>query len=153
MKARGYYRPSPSSIRFLKPGKSLQLVEVGLLENGSEGPEHARVNSLLKKTYDSRGLMIDCPFQIPTWLEQAGFTEITERRVALPLGRDSGPLGIVCRSTLERTLRTMGGAVQQSSFVDSAENWDKVMDKVVKEWEGRDNVSLAIYLFCGKKPE
>ena len=139
--------------RVLKPGKDLQLMEVGLLENEGEGPEYARANSLLRKTYDSRGLMIDCPVQIPCWLEQAGFTEITQRRVTIRFGRDTGPLGTLGRSVMERTLRTMGGAIQQSNLIDSTKSWNEVMDKVVKEWEGEDNVSVAVYLFCARKPE
>ena len=139
--------------RVLKPGKNLQLIEVGLSEDVGEGPEYARAISLLKKTYDSRGLKMDCPLQIPRWLEQAGFTGITERRVAIPFGRDTGPLGTLGRSIMERTLRTMGTAVQQSSLVDSTKSWDEMMDKVVKEWEGQDNVSVVLYLFCARKPE
>lgn len=77
--------------RVTRRGGWVEVVEAGTSEGG--GPALAQVDAWVAAVLARRDLDIHLATQIGPWMEQAGLSHVTARRVALPLGAYGGRVG------------------------------------------------------------
>ena len=76
--------------RVLRPGGWLQLGEAG---KWHAGPQDARLASLVRALFVSRGLLLDVALDLPRLVTEAGFVDVTVEKRMIQLGRWAGPQG------------------------------------------------------------
>ncbi|KAK1988857.1 methyltransferase domain-containing protein [Colletotrichum cereale] len=122
----------------LIPGQGVvQLTEV-LTPAGNPGAAQEEFQALLSSIGRKRQLLLDCGELLPVLLSEAGFVDIEKRTVKVRLGGAGGVKGIkaaACRSGAFRGMRDSVLSDGGYGIVNSADEFDKLVDRVVTEWD------------------
>ncbi|GKT45413.1 N-methyltransferase gliN [Colletotrichum spaethianum] len=125
----------------LIPGQGVvQLTEVFTPAN-NPGAAQEKFQALLSSIGHKRQLLLDCGELLPALLSEAGFVDIKKRTVKIRLGSAGGLKGIevaACRSGAFRGMRDSVLLDGGYGIINSAEEFDKLLDQVLIEWEIND---------------
>ncbi|KAK1972359.1 methyltransferase domain-containing protein [Colletotrichum sublineola] len=138
----------------LIPGKGVvQLTEV-LTPAGNPGAAQEKFQALLSSIGLKRQLLLDCGELLPILLSEAGFVDIKKRTIKIRLGGAGGVKGIkaaACRSGAFRGMRDSVLSDGGYGIVNSAEEFDKLVDSVVTEWETNECYAFY-YTITARRP-
>ena len=113
-----------------------------------------KVRDIVKQLHESRDLPFDCALRIPGWLKDAGFADIEVKERKGPLGRKLGKLGEMGAQNHDTVYRNMKRALLKDKglgFVESEEEYEALVDEVVKEWH-EVGAHYIWHLITARKP-
>ncbi|GJC78510.1 N-methyltransferase gliN [Colletotrichum liriopes] len=138
----------------LIPGQGVvQLTEV-LTPAHNPGAAQAKFQALLSSIGHKRQLLLDCGELLPVLLFEAGFVDIKKRTVKIRLGSAGGLKGMkaaACRGGAFRGMRDSVLFDGGYGVVDSAEEFDKLLDQVLIEWETNECYAFY-YTITARRP-
>lgn len=138
--------------RILKPGGYAMFVELSPDWPGGEGlGASERVRDIVMSLHESRGLPFDCALRIPGWLRDAGFIDIEVKERRGPLGKKLGELGELGVQNHGTVYRNMKGALMKGERIGSGEEYDELIDEVIKEWDDV-GAHYVWHLIIARKP-
>lgn len=138
--------------RVLAPGGWIQLGEAG---QWHAGPTDARLASLVRALFESRGLLLDIAVDLPKLVEEAGFESIKIEKRLIPLGRWAGSQG---RDASDNFLGVSAGMktpiLRSGGFglVSSEKEFDELIEAVRKEWDEYQGAEIVFHIILAKKP-
>ena len=142
--------------RVLKPGGYAMFVEITPEWPSGEGLKASeKVRDIVKQLHESRSLPFDCALRLPGWLTDVGFVDIKVNERKGPLGRKLGKFGEMGAQNHETVYRNMKKALLKErglGLVDSEEEYDALVDQVVKEWH-EVGAHYIWHLITARKPE
>lgn len=142
--------------RVLQPGGWVQLGEIqewpASLGRESAIGRHMRAHL---KFLRSREIDIDVGRGLSDLLRDAGFVNISAKIVQIPMGKSWGPLGIDGSRNLEGVLRAAKIPMMSDGGFGAAateEEYDKLVDDVVKEWDVIEGYSQTYNIVYAQRP-
>lgn len=138
--------------RVLAPGGWIQLGEVG---EWYAGPKTAHHRRLMRAVFESRELLLDVSKQIPEFLSDAGFVEIHEEKRTMPLGSWQGTYGTDVRNNYSGAFRATKTPTLNAGgfgYVKTEEEFDRLLDEVVQEWDDTEDAGVIFHIFYARKP-
>lgn len=121
--------------RVLKPGGTVQLVEMAPDHPVPETPVVLQVGEVVRKTFDAFGLHFDIAENLPDLLLAAGFVDIVPEKKQLPVGRLWGEIGMQGKLSIGGAIRNMTGPVVKSKACASEEEYNALLEKNEEEWD------------------
>ena len=137
--------------RVLKPGRSIQLVDY-ISDRTKAGPAYKRALELADEVLSKRGLIHDCPLQLPAMLKQAGFIDIVAEKKHYPIGEAGGELGRLASDVIIDGFRNLLHAIKEEGMEFSKEELKQMLTEVKAEWDGPDRTLGTIWIICATKP-
>ncbi|KAK2024936.1 methyltransferase domain-containing protein [Colletotrichum zoysiae] len=138
----------------LIPGKGVvQLTEV-LTPADNPGAAQEKFQALLSSIGHKRQLLLDCGELLPILLAEAGFVDIEKKTIKVRLGGAGGVKGLkaaACRSGAFRGMRDSVLSDGGYGIVNSAGEFDKLLDRVVAEWETNE-CHAFYYTITARRP-
>ncbi|KAF9062608.1 hypothetical protein BDP27DRAFT_1233305 [Rhodocollybia butyracea] len=140
----------------LKPGAWIELVEVEAKGLGyGVGPNSKRLASLITSLHTSKGIITDLEVYLPKLLARKGFTDIHCEGRDIPI-RESVDNDGLNRSKqwhdlwmgVKTPVLTGGGF----GIVGSEEEFDKLLEGCLKEWNESDKAYTTYYAIVARKP-
>ncbi|KAI5117082.1 hypothetical protein M0805_009486 [Coniferiporia weirii] len=138
--------------RVLKPSGWAQLGEYGDNYAGPINERHARLRRAL---FASRDLVVDVSDELPSLLRKAGFVNITVETRSVPLGAWAGQQGLEARDNLVSAFRAMKTPILKSGgfgFVESEEEFDRLIDALGKEWDETKGSEKKVRIVYAQRP-
>ncbi|THH06383.1 hypothetical protein EW145_g4123 [Phellinidium pouzarii] len=138
--------------RILRPGGYVQLGEAGAWHAGAVTERHA---DMLHTLFESRELLLEVSSDMSTFLRDAGFVDIRVETRTIPLGAWAGQLGADARDNFMGVYRGMKTPVLRSGglgFVETEEDFDRLMDELEKEWDETKGAEMKFHIFIAQKP-
>jgi len=139
--------------RALKPGGYVQFYE-NAANRPTPGPASATYAELLEALWQGKGLLYDCSEQLPEMLREAGFVDIRTEQSWAPVTAKDGPDGEEGKRSQSSawqnwkdTTMKLGGL----GFVDSEEEYDKLVDDFLLEYE-ESGARLPMNIVYARKP-
>ena len=86
-------------------------------------------------------------------MKVSGFVDVAVTIKAAPIGRSWGQIGELGAQNHGSALRNMKAAMLKDGIVKSGEEYDALIDNVVKEWHEGKNVHFNFYVVSGGKPQ
>jgi len=138
--------------RTLKPGGSVQLVENLYTCTVESGPIK-RHFEIFDKVFAAHGLVREIAIELPQFLQEAGYVDITWEEKIVPTGnaKEWGPLAGMAAASHMRVFRDTGKLVVAGGFVGSQEEYDEITDGVEREWAEKGE-HLPCRIICARKP-
>ncbi|KAF5353038.1 hypothetical protein D9757_011862 [Collybiopsis confluens] len=141
--------------RALAPGGWAELVEIeGKDVHFGIGPASNKVQSILLKMYAEKGMVGNLDKYLPPVLEEVGFVDVRcEVRHTLIGQPDEGGYSAEEWGKFWRGLRR--DVLERGGYglVQSGEEYEKLVDETVLEWEtGSNKAYITYYTFLGRKP-
>ncbi|KAJ7223128.1 S-adenosyl-L-methionine-dependent methyltransferase [Mycena pura] len=143
--------------RVLRPGGWVQLGE-GYLYIEGENPDKPcmeKLVSITRRMVESRDLFIDCARSMPQMLEEAGFVDIQCASEVQCMGSWGGDLGVTFREIHTDIWRGLKQPVLKADgfgIVASGEEYDALVDGVIKEWEEIPGTGTPHIVHWARKP-
>ena len=137
--------------RVLKPGGSIQLVD-HLSDTTTVGPTYKRALELADEILSKRGLVHDCPLQLPTILKQTGFVDIIADKKHYPIGEAGGELGKLASDTVIDGFRNLMHAIKEENIEFSKKELERMLTELKKEWDGPECALGTVWIIRAKKP-
>ncbi|KZL79396.1 methyltransferase domain-containing protein [Colletotrichum incanum] len=138
----------------LIPGQGVvQLTEV-LTPADNPGAAQEKFQALLSSIGHKRQLLLDCGELLPVLLSEAGFVDIEKKTVKVRLGTAGGLKGVkaaACRGGAFRGMRDSVLFDGGYGIVNSAEEFDKLVDQVMIEWETNECYAFY-YTITARRP-
>lgn len=138
--------------RVLRPGGWIQLGEAG---KWHAGPNDARLASLIRALFVSRGLLLDVAVDLPKLVEEAGFQNIRVEKRLIPLGRWAGPQGRDASDNFLGVFAGMKTPILRSGgfgMVSTEKEFDELIEAVRKEWDEYEGAEIAFHILYAQKP-
>ncbi|KAH8693159.1 hypothetical protein BGW36DRAFT_464342 [Talaromyces proteolyticus] len=147
-----------NAIRSIKntliPGEGVvQLTEV-LTPSDNPGDAQEKFHSMLCSLGQKRQLLLNCGEQLPTILDQAGLVDISKKAVKVRLGSAGGIEGLkaaACRIGAFQGMRDSVLLDGGYGVVKSQEEFDKLLDNVMAEWETNECYAIY-YIITARRP-
>ena len=137
--------------RVLKPGGSIQLVD-HLSDTTTVGPTYKPALELADEILSKRGLIHDCPLQLPTILKQTGFIDIVAEKKHYPIGEAGGELGKLASDTVIDGFRNLMHAIKEENIEFSKKELERMLTELKKEWDGPECALGTVWIIRAKKP-
>ncbi|KAL5501106.1 hypothetical protein ACEPAH_9493 [Sanghuangporus vaninii] len=145
--------------RVLKPGGVLQLIEAGLFESLHDSdslPATKLANEFCIAMIDRRGLLGQQRIhQLPTFVKEAGFSDIRNNDYKAPVGRQWGEIGTSAAQIWISAIRSYGAACLAEGGLgvcNSQDDVDGVIDQVAREWDDNPGVFVQMHTITARKP-
>ncbi|CAK5277595.1 unnamed protein product [Mycena citricolor] len=142
--------------RVLRPGGWVQIAEATLWAEGSYPgrPCMEKVVTLYRRICELRSLYVDCAYDMPKLLHEAGFVDIQKETRDQCMGSWGGPDGEVMRLNHVGVLRGIKTPVLQAGgfgIVSSEAEFDELLDGLDKEWEENPGMTKEFMIFWARK--
>jgi len=137
--------------RVLKPGGTVQVVELDLLSPKSKGPAMEEVYKICKGCYDKNGLVFEIASILGPLLEKAGFVDIQVEKKSMPMGKMWGEYGKQGVITMKNAYKNLRNAMLKVGVIQSEMEFFELLDKMEKEWD-EHGVQYASRIITARKP-
>lgn len=144
--------------RILKPGGSIQLIEVGryrCLHGTTSMPAMDKVSEMSNAIFNKLGVLgSDCQDQIPGMVEEAGFCDVQLELCPLPLGKQWGESGTTGSKLWEALYRSFGAsllAMGGLGVCSSQAEVDELVDRAKEEWDENAGIYREMYAITARK--
>lgn len=143
--------------RVLRPGGWVQFAEsIPWHEDKYPGkPCMEKLTALFRRVGESRNLYIDCAYNIPKMLEEAGFVDIrSESRMQL-MGKWAGEIGVANATNYVGVFRGMKTPVLDAGgfgYVTSEAEYDELLTGLEKEWDEIPGSETEFIITWARKP-
>lgn len=142
--------------RVLQPGGWIQLSEIEEWSAplGQESAISRHMRAYLR-FLDAREIDLNVGRKLVDLLRDAGFINISVKIAHIPMGKSWGPVGVDGSRNLEGVLRALkipmvnGGGFGAAT---SVEEYDKLVDDVVKEWDEIEGYSQTYNIVYAQRP-
>ncbi|KAI9593691.1 hypothetical protein BDF19DRAFT_424305 [Syncephalis fuscata] len=118
----------------------------------SRGPCGERLDNLINMVFAEHGATADSIHGIGNELSAAGFTDVRQRIVSLPVGDWGGAPGTLMRRVTEMLMRSLADDVVRlaGDSIDHTQ-YEALIDSFLEETERRQTY-MEIYCFTGRRP-
>lgn len=140
------------TLKVLKPGGSVQLVEFHLLDTTNAGPAWTRFRVIFEKLLAKRNMMSDCAVQLPHMLNEGGFVDVVATRKVISIGGGAGQIGKTAAAYIMIGFQSMGPAMLVEGLVASELEFEELMADVRRECDGPVHMEQAVWMVCARKP-
>ena len=138
--------------RVLKPGGSIQLLE-HISEAKNAGPAWIRILGFVDELFSKRGLIPDCPLQLPGMLKEAGFIDVVAEKRHYPIGQAGGELGKLASDTIIDGCHNLMNKIGEDGRMSNAKSeLETLMWEAKKDWDGPECMMGTAWMICAKKP-
>ena len=141
--------------RVLQPGGSVQLMELDLASWPHIFEPEAKLLRSRDLLAEKNGLLYDTAKKLAGLLQNAGFTEIRQETVYIPLGKEAGEDGLTGTASICGAWRAMKKPILQADLgiISSEKEFDEAVKAVEDYWDSIDKgAQRAVCLLCAKKP-
>ncbi|KAJ6502234.1 hypothetical protein C8R45DRAFT_613009 [Mycena sanguinolenta] len=144
-------------VRVLRPGGWVQLAESALWNEGKYPgkPCMEKLTAMFRRVAEARNLYVDCAYDIPKMLEEAGFVDIqSESRMQL-MGKWAGEIGVANAKNHVGVLRGMKTPVLEAGgygYVTSEIEYDELLNGLAKEWDEIPGIERDFIIIWARKP-
>ncbi|GHO41898.1 class I SAM-dependent methyltransferase [Ktedonospora formicarum] len=136
-------------IRVTRPGGWVELVEPDLtLRN--PGPETVRLLQLVGHSCETRGLDVTIGKKLSSFLQNAGLTNVIERKISIPMGSWGGRIGSMLAINYDEAAVVLKPLVTAITKVPPEE-----YDFIVEAWQRENNMyhtTCDFYVAYGQRP-
>ncbi|KAJ7827464.1 hypothetical protein B0H14DRAFT_3873634 [Mycena olivaceomarginata] len=116
---------------------------------------HGKLTSIYRRLAEHRNLYVDCAYDIPKMLAEAGFVEIrSESRMQL-MGKWAGDIGVANATNHVGVLRGIKTPVLEAGgfgYVTSEAEYDKLLAGLEKEWDEIPGSDKDFIITWARKP-
>ncbi|KAJ6502256.1 S-adenosyl-L-methionine-dependent methyltransferase [Mycena sanguinolenta] len=143
--------------RVLRPGGWVQFAESTPWHEGKYPgkPCMEKLTSMYRRLAEARNLYVDCAYDIPKMLEEAGFVDIqSESRMQL-MGKWAGDIGVANAKNHVGVLRGIKTPVLEAGgygYVTSEAEYDQIADGLAKEWDEIPGSDKDFIITWARKP-
>jgi ubiquinone/menaquinone biosynthesis C-methylase UbiE len=143
--------------RVLRPGGWVQFAEsTPWHEDKYPGkPCMEKLTAMYRRVAEARNLYVDCAYDIPKMLEEAGFVDIrSESRMQL-MGKWAGEIGIANATNHVGVLRGIKTPVLEAGgfgYVTSEAEYDELISGLEKEWNEIPGSEKEFVIIWARKP-
>ncbi|KAJ7940349.1 S-adenosyl-L-methionine-dependent methyltransferase [Mycena leptocephala] len=143
--------------RVLRPGGWVQIAESSPFhEDKYPGkPCMEKLTTMFRRVTDSRNLYVDCAYDMPKMLEEAGFVDIRSESRMLLLGKWAGEIGVANATNHVGVLRGFKTPVLEAGgfgYVTSEAEYDELLNGLEKEWDEIPGSEMQFFVFWARKP-
>lgn len=142
--------------RVLQPGGWIQLCEIEYrsapLGHDSANAQHERAYS---KFASARGIDLSIGRKLSDLLRNAGFINVSVRIANVPMGKKWGPIGVDGSRNMSGVFRAMKTPIVSGGgfgAVTSEEEYDKLVNDIVKEWDEIEGYTTAFIIAYAQRP-
>lgn len=138
--------------RVLKPGGSVQLLELDFSNIVSAGSATRRLQSLFIELCNKRGLLYDCSSRLPELLAQAKFIDVRSEKRYLTGGKAWGRIGELGTEDIINVFKSMIPALLASDIISSEHEMEELLYECSKEWDiSEEGVRFIGHIVCARK--
>jgi SAM-dependent methyltransferase len=143
--------------RVLRPGGWVQIAESSPFhEDKYPGkPCTEKLSAMFRRVAESRNLYVDCAYDMPKMLEEAGFVDIRSESRMLLLGKWAGEIGVANATNHVGVLRGFKTPVLEAGgfgYVTSEAEYDELLNGLEKEWDEIPGSEMQFFVFWARKP-
>ncbi|KAF5383924.1 hypothetical protein D9757_007408 [Collybiopsis confluens] len=136
----------------LVPGGWLELFDYDPEETSfAVGPYSKRLESLHLEMFTSRGIIINLGAYLPRLLEELGFVDVRREPRRFYLGKSGDGYRYPGNQWRDLWLGAKEVLVN-GGFVQSGEEYEKVLEESVLEWENSTKASATFFIVVARKP-
>jgi hypothetical protein len=114
-----------------------------------------KLTTMFRRVTDSRNLYVDCAYDMPKMLEEAGFVDIRSESRMLLLGKWAGEIGVANATNHVGVLRGFKTPVLEAGgfgCVTSEAEYDELLNGLEKEWDEIPGSEMQFFVFWARKP-
>nr|GAT51065.1 S-adenosyl-L-methionine-dependent methyltransferase [Mycena chlorophos] len=143
--------------RVLKPGGWVQLAESTPWHVGTYPgrPCMEKLTALYRAVGEARGLYLDCAYDMPRMLADAGFVDVQRESRMQQMGRWAGANGTAMKENHVGVLRGIKTPVLKAGgygIVKSEEEYDALIEGLDREWDEVPGTDKEFIVFWARKP-
>ncbi|KAJ6525726.1 S-adenosyl-L-methionine-dependent methyltransferase [Mycena capillaripes] len=143
--------------RVIRPGGWVQLAECTPWHEGKYPgkPCMEKLTAMYRRVAEARNLYVDCAYDIPTMLEEAGFVDIRRESRMQLMGKWAGDIGAANAKNHVGVLRGIKTPVLEAGgfgYVTSEAEYDELLNGLEKEWDEIPGSDKEFVIICARKP-
>jgi len=137
--------------RVLKPGGTVQLIEMDPRFPVPETPTADQMQLIVQKVFDAHGLQVGVAGDLAGLLHAAGFVDVVSEKKQMPVGKLWGEIGLQGSSSIGGAVRNMSSIVVRSGAAASEDKYRGLVDKLEEEWNIHGN-QYPSWIVVARKP-
>ncbi|KAI9226604.1 MAG: S-adenosyl-L-methionine-dependent methyltransferase [Piptocephalis tieghemiana] len=141
-------------LRLLKPGGWIELHEPDYSfsrKSMDPAPYSDQLSSEIRRCCSSTGVYLDMISSLHLCLEDLGFTNVSYRRLDIPLGEWGGPTGDILKNIMSRDLEAFEASISRSLGPIAALNFEDLLSHFWEECE-LVKTCISLHIICAQKP-